>query len=90
VTIELGPTDVELKGGLTATADIVVAKRENILLVPSNAITREHGDYWVEIVTNEETMETERRSITIGEKNESYTEVLSGLTEGQKVLVNSG
>jgi RND family efflux transporter MFP subunit len=89
VTIELDPTDVELKGGLTATADIIVAKRENVLLVPSNAITRKRGDYWVDVITNEETMETEERPITIGERNEMYTEVISGLTEGQLVLVNS-
>ena len=88
VTIELDPTDVELKGGLTATADVVVAKRENVLMVPSNAITREQGDYWVGIVIDKETMEMEKRRITIGEKNSMYTEVLSGLEEGQQVLVN--
>jgi HlyD family secretion protein len=86
VTIELDPTDVELKGGLTATADIVIGKRENILLIPRRAVKREKGVYYVEVVVNEEEMTTEKREVTIGQQSEIYAEVLSGLNEGEKVI----
>jgi RND family efflux transporter MFP subunit len=86
VTIALDPSDIELKGGLTATANILVENDENVLLIPNRAVRGSHGDYWAEVVVNEETMETERRAIVIGAQNARYTEVVSGLQEGEKVL----
>ncbi|MFC1845894.1 efflux RND transporter periplasmic adaptor subunit [Chloroflexota bacterium] len=87
VKIELDPTDADLRGGLTATADIITKKRENVLLIPNGAIKGSRGDYWTEVVIDEETMETERRDITIGVQNALYAEILSGIDEGEKVIV---
>jgi multidrug efflux pump subunit AcrA (membrane-fusion protein) len=86
VTIALDPTDIDLKGGLTATANILVENNENVLLIPNRAVRGSRGDYWVDVVVNEETMETERRAIVPGTQNARYTEVVSGLEEGEKVL----
>jgi RND family efflux transporter MFP subunit len=86
VTIALDPTDIELKGGLTATANILVENNENVLLIPNRAVRGSHGDYWVDVVVNEDTMETERRTIVPGAQSARYTEVVSGLQEGEKVL----
>jgi HlyD family secretion protein len=86
VTIALDPTDIELKGGLTATANILVESNENVLLIPNRAVRGSRGDYWADVVVNEETMETEQRTIEIGVQNARYTEVVSGLQEGEKVL----
>ncbi len=87
VTIQLDPTDIELKGGLTATADIVVDKRENVLLIPNRAIKGTSGNYWAEVILDEATGETERRQITLGLQNELYAEVISGLNEGDLVKI---
>ncbi len=87
VKINLDPTEADLKGGLTATADIIVDKKENVLLIPNGAIKGSRGDYWTEVVINESTMETEKRSITLGAQNALFAEVLSGLSEGEKVIV---
>jgi len=87
VKIELDPTEADLRGGLTATADIIVEKRENVLLIPNGAIKGTRGDYWTEVVIDEATMETERRNITIGVQNALFAEVLSGITVGEKVIV---
>jgi HlyD family secretion protein len=86
VTIALDPSDVELKGGLTATANIQVENNINVLMVPNRAVRGSRGNYWVEVVTNEGTMETEQRSIVPGAQNARYTEVISGLQEGEKVV----
>jgi HlyD family secretion protein len=86
VTIALDPSDVELKGGLTATANIQVENNMNVLMVPNRAVRGSRGNYWVEVVINEETMETEQRSIVPGVQNARYTEVISGLQEGEKVV----
>jgi len=90
VTIDLNPTEIELKGGLTATADIIVEKHENVLLVPNGAIKGSPGDYWVEVVIDEVTGETEKRPVTLGTQNEYFTEVTSGLEEGEKIMTEAG
>ena len=89
VTIELEPTERELKGGLTATADIIVQEHENVLLLPNRAIKGSPGDYWVEVVIDEATGETEKRQVELGAQGEKFTEVISGLKEGEKVMVEA-
>jgi multidrug efflux pump subunit AcrA (membrane-fusion protein) len=86
VTIKLDPTDVALKGGLTATADISIYSVENVLLVPLSAITTTSAGTFVTIV-NEATGQQEKRQVTIGNKNLQFAEVLSGLKEGDKIVV---
>ena len=89
VTISLEPTDIELKGGLTATADIIVEKHENVLLIPNRSIKGSPGDYWVDVVLDEKTMTTEKRQVKLGAQNERLSEVISGLSEGEKIIVEA-
>ncbi|MCJ7653959.1 MAG: efflux RND transporter periplasmic adaptor subunit [Dehalococcoidia bacterium] len=86
VTIKLDPTDVELKGGLTATADIVVYNAENVLLVPLSAVTTTPEGAFVTVV-NEVTGQSEKRQVTLGRQNIQFAEVLSGLQEGDSVII---
>jgi len=85
VTIQLDSTDVELKGSLTATADIVVYKAEDILLVPLTAVTTTPEGSFVTVV-DEATGQVEKRQVTLGRQNYQFAEVLSGLKEGDRVL----
>ncbi len=87
ITIKLDPTDVELKGGLTATADIAVASIQNVLLVPVSAITTTPTGSFVTVIINEATGQTEKRKITVGNQNYRFAEVVSGLKEGDKVTI---
>ncbi|MBM3118479.1 MAG: efflux RND transporter periplasmic adaptor subunit [Chloroflexi bacterium] len=86
VTIELDPTDVELRGGLSATADINVYSAKNVLLVPISAVITTSVGSFVTVI-NEVTGQPERRQVTIGKQNFQFAEVLSGLQEGDKVQV---
>jgi multidrug efflux pump subunit AcrA (membrane-fusion protein) len=86
VTILLDPTDVELKGGLTATADIAITAVENALLVPLTAVTTTSEGSFVNVI-NMDTGQPEKRQITLGSQNLQHAEVLSGLKEGDKVVV---
>jgi multidrug efflux pump subunit AcrA (membrane-fusion protein) len=86
VTIKLDPTDVELKGGLTATADVAVYNAEDVLLVPLSAVmTTPEGSFVT--VTNEATGQAEKRQVALGRQNYQFVEVLSGLSEGDKVII---
>lgn len=76
--------DIGLKDGMTATAQIVTDRRENVLLVPNRAIKGTPGNYQVKIIKNGV---TELRPVTLGISDGKNIEVLSGLIEGEKVIV---
>jgi len=86
VTIKLDPTDVALKGGLTATADIAISSAANTLLVPLSAVTTTSAGSFVTVV-DDATGKQEKREVTLGSQNLQFAEVLSGLKEGDKVVV---
>jgi multidrug efflux pump subunit AcrA (membrane-fusion protein) len=91
VEVYLDPTEnaTDLRGGLTATADIVIGKRDNVIQVPNRAVKGLSGDYWVDVVTNAATATTEKRPVPIGMQNKKNTEILSGLKEGERVLIEA-
>jgi multidrug efflux pump subunit AcrA (membrane-fusion protein) len=86
VTIQLDPTDVALKGGLTATADIAISGAANVLLVPLSAVTTTSAGSFVTVV-DEATGKQEKREVTLGSQNLQFAEVLSGLKEGDKIVI---
>jgi RND family efflux transporter MFP subunit len=89
VTISLLPTETELKGGLTATADIIIDEHKDVLMVPNRAIKGSVGNYWVDVVIDEEKVTTEKRPVVLGAQNEQFTEIISGLSQGEKVIVEA-
>ncbi|MCJ7654397.1 MAG: efflux RND transporter periplasmic adaptor subunit, partial [Dehalococcoidia bacterium] len=88
LTIELGPFDVELRGGLSATADINIYSAKNVLLVPVSVVVTTPSGPMVAVM-NEVTGQPEYRQVTLGKQNFQFAEVLSGLKEGDKVQVVS-
>ena len=79
------PEDSGIKVGMSAEADIVIVERNDVLLVPSRAITEDsEGNQVVKVVVNEQ---TEERQVVIGISDGFDTEIVSGLNEGEVVLV---
>jgi RND family efflux transporter MFP subunit len=78
-----------LRGGLTATADIITGMRTDVLQVPNRAIKGLAGDYWVDVVIDADTAKTEKRTVKTGMQNKKNTEIISGLKEGEKVLIEA-
>jgi RND family efflux transporter MFP subunit len=76
--------NITLKDGLTASTEIVVEGRPNILLVPSRAVTVSGGESVVQLIVDDRAQE---RLISTGLRQDGQTEVLSGLTEGDMVLI---
>lgn len=86
VLIILDPTDIEVRGGLSSTAEIHVASSKNTLIVPVSAVVTA-GNRSMVTVPNATTGVNEPRPVTVGIKNLEYAEILSGLKEGEKVLI---
>jgi multidrug efflux pump subunit AcrA (membrane-fusion protein) len=76
-------SSVELRQGMSATVSVIVQQSVNVLMVPYSAITTENGKSYVQVITD--TGATEKREIQTGVTNYSYTEVTSGLSEGEKI-----
>jgi multidrug efflux pump subunit AcrA (membrane-fusion protein) len=69
---------------MTANTVITVAKRDKVLAIPNQAVRREDGD---RVVFVQEGDRLVRRSVKTGWKDKTYTEVLIGLREGDRVVV---
>lgn len=75
------------KNGMSADIDIKTAEKSNVLAVPARAIKMEGEKKYVEIMKNEATQEIEKRYIQTGlEGDEGLIEIVSGLSEGEKVI----
>jgi len=84
--ITLENPDEELRDGMSATAEIIIDRHENVLLIPNRAIQGSWDNPWVEVVVDEQ---TEQRRVTLGLSDGVNTEVLSGVEEGEKVVLPS-
>ncbi len=78
------PENFQLREGLTVTVSIIVDQRNNVLLVPNKMITRQGRETIVQVMKDGV---TEPRSITTGISDFQNTEVIEGLSEGEKVVI---
>ena len=72
---------------MTASADLIIAERDGVLLVANRAITadRSAGKYFVHLVDGETVTKVE---VTIGMRDGIYTEITSGLAAGDEVAID--
>jgi len=85
VQVCLDGSNAALKPGLSATATVTLAHADNVLLLPSSAIQIIGGDHTVSLVLGDN--RTVPAVVQVGQTNDTMTEILSGLTEGQKVVL---
>ena len=86
-TIEI--TDMKgkiLRPEMTTTVTMFLDRRENVLTVPNNAVKREQGKKIVYVLTNGQ---TKKRQVKLGWKDNGYTEIISGLSEEETVIVGN-
>jgi RND family efflux transporter MFP subunit len=82
ITLE-NPVD-ELRDGMTATAEVIIERRDDVLFIPNRALHGTWENPWVLVLVDEQ---VEEREITLGLTNGINTEVLSGLEQGEKVVL---
>jgi HlyD family secretion protein len=86
-TIALTNTDPRMKGGQTATANVVTSETPNVLTVPSSAVRQVDGRSVVSVVGPSGPVDVPFQPGVVGLDR---TEVVSGLQEGQQVLLPVG
>ncbi|MBE2236027.1 MAG: efflux RND transporter periplasmic adaptor subunit [Anaerolinea sp.] len=91
VLVNLGQTELPVRIGMSAEADLITAARTGVLLAPTAAITpdRAAGKYYVNRVRTgaDGVRTTERVEVTIGLKDGNWTEITSGLRAGDEVVI---
>ena len=91
-TVTLENPDEELRDGMSATAEIILDRREGVLLIPNRAIRGSIENPTVEVAKVEQIWsdeDVESREVTLGLSDGITTEVLSGLKEGERVVIAS-
>lgn len=81
--------DERLRFGMNGTATIHIEERSNVLLVPLTALNSSRGSSYVWLKSAEASADEPgvRTAIETGLSDESYAEVISGLNEGDVVLI---
>ena len=87
VVVEItDPYDGLLRPEMTASVTIQLDARENVLAVPVKAVKRERGKSVVYALVNGR---PHPREVKVGWKDSQWVEIVSGLEEGQTVLLDA-
>jgi len=84
-TILFDGEDERLRSGMTADLDIVTDRKDGVLRVPVRAVKPRNGDMYVEILNDRGLVE--ERDVEMGLESDDFAEILSGLEEGDEVIV---
>ena len=85
VKVGLPATDLTLKPGMTTNVEIILDRRPGVLLVPNRALRSANGQRVVQVVRDPAQPPVEV-AIKTGLSNDTVTEVVSGLSEGDRVV----
>jgi len=83
-TVTLENTVAGLRDGMSATAEVVIERRDDVLLIPNRTIGGTLANPKVSVLIDGQ---VEEREITLGLSDGINSEVLSGLEEGEKVVL---
>lgn len=82
ITIDLANASV--KPGMTGTANVIIASKQDVLTVPNLAIRTTSGRRYVQVLKDGEAVDA---AVTFGISNDTVTEVTAGLAEGDLVVL---
>jgi len=80
-----GEIPQDLKPGMTVDVKIKTASKENVLVIPEGAIQKKNGKKFIEVL---ERKKNEEREVVIGlEGSNGMAEIISGVSEGERIIV---
>jgi len=103
IKISFDTQDDRVKPGMSVSASIIIDVKQNVLLIPNSAVKSQGDIYYVETL-NETNLANQatanvtgiissilpnQQQIEIGAANDSYTEVTSGINEGDTVVTQT-
>ena len=86
VTFHFQTPMILAKSGMTANISVVVAEKTDALAIPSRVLDFRSDGVFVKVLVGGET--TDRKIIIGIRSSDGFVEVLSGLTEGEQIILN--
>lgn len=86
VEIWLKESDPRLRSGMSAKCTLEVVHKKGSLQLPLEYVGRDESGYYVMIAPPKKTDKPTKQAVTLGESTGSMYEVLTGVTEGMKVV----
>lgn len=83
----LDKMDERIKPGMSATVEIIVATKPNVLAISRVALKNQNNKYFVRVLKSDGTVEM--RPVEIGLETDSKVEIVSGLTEGESIIIGT-
>ena len=88
VRVSINNPGGELKANMTANAEIMMDEHKNVLTVPENAVAYDNQkNAFVQVPDKGQKDGTRKVAVKVGLSNGSVTEILSGLKEGDQVVL---
>ena len=85
VQVRIDGNTEELRPGFTAEAEIIVADLVDVIAVPVAAVIEQGGQFVCAVRRGDA---VERREVALGQGNDRLVEIVSGLEEGEVLLLN--
>ncbi len=86
-TFQFVKNDSRILSGLTANVDVLSAKKENVLYIPTRDIIQDSNNQYVNVLVDSKTNKVNKVQITTGlVGSNGMTEITSGLNEGDLVV----
>ncbi|MCX6760006.1 MAG: HlyD family efflux transporter periplasmic adaptor subunit, partial [Candidatus Nealsonbacteria bacterium] len=96
--ISLDVQDERIKPEMSVSANIITSAKSDVLMIPNSALKQQNGNYYVE-TANEPGINYSlasagiilknqpiQKQVQIGSANDEYTEITSGLNEGDEII----
>lgn len=86
VTISFDSDAPQILPNMSASANIIIDSKENVLLIPSSAIQTQNGQSVVRVLEN-----GQERAVIVqtGLSSDTQTEITAGLSQGQTIIVST-
>jgi multidrug efflux pump subunit AcrA (membrane-fusion protein) len=85
VTLEFTRRDRRVKAGMFAELRLITRVRQDVVKVQSDAVVRRFDVPYVFVVTEDDTVE--QREVTLGVTIGNQVEILDGISEGERVVI---
>ncbi|KKR91199.1 MAG: Efflux transporter, RND family, MFP subunit [Candidatus Falkowbacteria bacterium GW2011_GWA2_41_14] len=89
VKILFDTQDERVKPGMSVSASIVIDIKQNVVMVPNSAIKSSNETYYVEMPNETDPTQPRQQSVEIGLVNDTSTEIISGLKEGDQIITQT-
>jgi RND family efflux transporter MFP subunit len=85
-TFQFNEDDARVKSGMTANVDILTEQKDAVLALPQRVLTRKENAVFAQVLNGVELRDI---PVEIGLRgSDGYVEIISGLTEGQQIVVS--